>query len=67
MQARPTLVHEVLNHKAIEVERIELMVDLAVDTDAIIKRLASRTFPNKDSTAKFMRGAVVVQTTRRAR
>jgi hypothetical protein len=66
MQARPTLAHEVLNRKA-EVERIELMVDLAVDADAIIKRLASRAFRNKDGTAKFMLGAVVVQTTRRAR
>ena len=35
MQARPTLAHEVLNRKAMEVERIELMVDLAVDADAI--------------------------------
>jgi hypothetical protein len=67
MQARPTLAHEVLNRKAMEVERIELMVDLAVDADAIIKRLASRAFRNKDGTAKFMLGAVVVQTTRRAR
>jgi hypothetical protein len=67
MQTRQTLVHEVLNRKTIEVERIELMVELAVDAEAIIERLASRAFRTKDGTAKFMRGAVVVQTTRRAR
>ena len=67
MQTQQTPVHEVLNRKSIEVERIALMVDLAGDADSIIKRLASRAFRNKDGTAKFMRGAVVVQTTRRAR
>ena len=65
MQTRQTLVHEVLN-RAIEVERIELMVALPGDADAIVER-ASRAFRNKDGTAKLMRGAVVVQTTRRAR
>jgi hypothetical protein len=66
MQTRKTLVREVLD-RTIEVERIELMVELAGDTDAIHERLASRAFRNKNGTAKFMRGAVVVQTIRRAR
>jgi hypothetical protein len=67
MQTQQTPVHEVLDRKAIGVERIELMVDLAVDADAINKRLASRASRNKDGTAKFMRGEVVVQATRCAR
>ena len=67
MQARPTLAHEVLNRKAMEVERIELMVELAVDAEAITERLASRAFRTKDGTAKFRRSTIVVQTTRRAR
>jgi hypothetical protein len=66
MQTRQTLVHEVLNHETIEVERIELMVELAVDAEAIIEQLASRAFRTKDGTAKSTRGAVVVRMTRRA-
>ena len=67
MQTRQTLVHEVLNSKTLQVERIESMVELAGDAEGIIERQASRAFRTKDGTAKFMRGAVVVQTTRRAR
>ena len=67
MQARPTLVHEVLNRRTIGVERIELMVEPAVDAEAINERLASRAFRTKDGTAKFRRSTIVVQTTRRAR
>jgi hypothetical protein len=58
---------EVLNRKTIEVDRIKLMVELAVDAEATIERLASRAFRTKDGTAKFTRGAVVAQTTGRAR
>jgi hypothetical protein len=67
MQTRQTLVREVLNRRTIEVERIELMVELAVDAEAITERLASRAFRTKDGTAKFRRSTIVVQTTRRAR
>ena len=67
MQTRQTLVHEVLNRKTLEVERIEAMVELAGDAKGIIERQASRAFRTKDGTAKFMRGEVVVQATRCAR
>jgi hypothetical protein len=42
-------------------EEVALRVELVIDDDAIIERLAARTFKNKSGSSSFMHGAVVVR------
>jgi hypothetical protein len=41
-------------------KHIELAVELVIDDDAIIERLAARAYRNKSGSASFMHGAVVL-------
>jgi len=46
--------------RGVGMKRIELAVELVIDDDAIIDRLAARTYRNKSRCASFMHGAVVL-------
>jgi hypothetical protein len=46
--------------RAVGMKRIELAVELVIDEDAIIERLATRAYRNKSGSASYMRGAVVL-------
>ena len=42
-------------------EEVSLRVELVIDDDAIIARLAARAFKNKSGSSSFMHGAAIIR------